>query len=202
MLSTIFQGEDLQPTPNAKSYACIQGNNVINVCLWTGDVNDWQPPSDWVMIELPEGSPVHPGYIYDHTTLTFTNPNEPTLEQVKLDKINEIVYACDTFVFGTHTSNALGSSHTYYASAYDQSALNAAVTASILNANNTAWTINYKCIDSDGVEAYRPHTASQIQQVAQDVIGAVLSADAKKATLLQQIQNATTLDELNLIKWD
>jgi hypothetical protein len=33
-----------------QNYLMIQENVVTNVCLWDGDVNSWQPPSDATML--------------------------------------------------------------------------------------------------------------------------------------------------------
>lgn len=33
-----------------QDYLIVENNVVTNVCLWDGDVNTWQPPSDAIML--------------------------------------------------------------------------------------------------------------------------------------------------------
>ncbi len=34
----------------AKRYAIVKNNVVVNVCMWDGDIAKWQPPADAIMI--------------------------------------------------------------------------------------------------------------------------------------------------------
>lgn len=39
-------------TMENKTYLMIQNNVVVNICLWNGDINTWQPPQDTIMLLL------------------------------------------------------------------------------------------------------------------------------------------------------
>lgn len=126
------------------------------------------------------------------------------ITQKKLDKSTEISQACANQILGGQESTALGSAHTYPSKAVDQANLSASILDSLLpfNSSNVSYCTPFWCADSEGNWKWVNHTAAQIQQVGSDVKSAILAAQNKNVLLQQQIQNATTLDELNLIKWD
>jgi hypothetical protein len=60
----------------------IQDSVVVNVCLWDGDTNTWQPPAEYLMEALPEDSLVGIGWSWDGAN--FVAPVEvpnPALDQ-------------------------------------------------------------------------------------------------------------------------
>lgn len=56
-------------------WAMIQNNLVVNVCRWDGNTATWQPPAEYLMEPVPEGSGVGIGWGWDGTN--FTPPPEP-----------------------------------------------------------------------------------------------------------------------------
>ena len=57
------------------NWAMIQDSVVVNVCIWDGDTNTWQPPEGYLMVVIPEGSGVGIGWGWDGTN--FIAPPEP-----------------------------------------------------------------------------------------------------------------------------
>ena len=52
---------------------------VDNICLWDGDNNTWQPPENYLMVAIPEGSQASIGWGWDGTD--FVPPAQPALDQ-------------------------------------------------------------------------------------------------------------------------
>jgi hypothetical protein len=63
------------------------------------------------------------------------------------------------------------------------------------------WTTEQMCCDSNGIWAYRLHTAAQIQQAGDDGKAAILPLLMKVKDLRTQIEAATTVAEVNAIVW-
>lgn len=59
---------------NVKRYAHMEGDEVTNVSLWDG-VTTWEPACE--VVELPDGSPVGPGYVRDGDDWIAPEPAEP-----------------------------------------------------------------------------------------------------------------------------
>lgn len=55
----------------------IATNIVVNVCVWDGDTNTWQPPAGTIAVQSDTAGI---GWIYDPATQTFTDPNSPAPE--------------------------------------------------------------------------------------------------------------------------
>lgn len=85
------------------------------------------------------------------------------------DKIAELKNACRNAIFAGFDSDALGSTHRYPLSQTDQANLQKNETAAARNLDTDGWVCHCQCIDSNGVIAYREHTASQMLQVADDI---------------------------------
>jgi hypothetical protein len=60
-----------------KRWACIKDGKVELVILWDG-IQVWLPAQDYVMVELPEDSPVGPEW--DYTNNKFVD-NRPKAEE-------------------------------------------------------------------------------------------------------------------------
>jgi hypothetical protein len=58
-------------------WAMIQDGVVVNVCLWDGDTNTWQPPEGYLMEPVPEGSGAGIGWGWDGTNFVAPPPPEP-----------------------------------------------------------------------------------------------------------------------------
>ena len=52
-----------------ETYAIVEGGVVTNIVLWDGS-DDWAPPAGSTAVDLPDGSPVSIGYVYDGHTFT------------------------------------------------------------------------------------------------------------------------------------
>jgi hypothetical protein len=46
-----------------KRWACVEDGKVETVIIWDG-VQNWPPAETYIMVELPEGSPVGPDWDY------------------------------------------------------------------------------------------------------------------------------------------
>ena len=125
---------------------------------------------------------------------------EKAINQAKLDKINELNKLCKSSIISGFTSSALGEDYHYPSKEIDQANLNASVTASLYPYLESTWTTPFWC-EHNGEWAYHNHTAQQIQQVGQDGKVAILAHLNKNAQLRIQIENASTLDEINKINW-
>ncbi|VWC89737.1 hypothetical protein BLA17378_04484 [Burkholderia aenigmatica] len=55
-------------------YALIENGSVINVILWDGGTETWQPPQGMTTTLLPDGSPVSPGYTFDGANFHSPSP--------------------------------------------------------------------------------------------------------------------------------
>jgi len=49
-------------------WALIRDGIVKNICLWDGNLNTWQPPSDYLIQIIPEELYVAIDYIWDGNT--------------------------------------------------------------------------------------------------------------------------------------
>lgn len=63
-------------------WAMIKDGLVVNVCLWNGSLNTWQPPEGIVMIKAPDNIGI--GWSYDPNTDTWA---EPIMDQPPADPI-------------------------------------------------------------------------------------------------------------------
>jgi hypothetical protein len=69
-------------------YAIVISGIVDNVILWDGDVTRWQPAEGTTAVQLPDDSPVGPGYTYDgsafHAAGTAPGPVPETITPAQL----------------------------------------------------------------------------------------------------------------------
>ncbi len=116
-------------------------------------------------------------------------------------QIKMISTGCATTIVSGFTSSALGAAYTYPSKPTDQANLNTNVVSSILPGLPTTWTTEQLCADSNGVWAYRLHTAAQIQQAGADGKAAILACLLKNDNLRRQIMACTTEAEVAAITW-
>jgi hypothetical protein len=126
---------------------------------------------------------------------------QPSLDDNKVHKRLEISNACSVQIVSGFVSEALGKPHEYPSTVIDQNNLNANVVSSIYPNLPAEWVTPQMCSDITGAWAYRMHTAKEIQQVGMDGKAWVLLALSKKDKLSQQIETATTTEELGAITW-
>jgi hypothetical protein len=98
-------------------------------------------------------------------------------------------------------SSALGTSHIYPSNQTDQQNLQANVLSSLLPGLPITWTTDQLCADAEGVWLYRPHSASQIQQVGIDVKAKVLGLLTYAFEQRQAIHAATDVAGVEAILW-
>ena len=134
----------------------------------------------------------------------LSNYSAPAAEQLaaaQKSQIKMISAGCATTIVSGFTSSALGAAYTYPSKPTDQANLNANVVSSILPGLPTTWATEQLCADSNGVWAYRLHTAAQIQQAGVDGKAAILACLLKNDNLRSQIMACTTEAEVAAITW-
>lgn len=138
---------------------------------------------------------------YDKSKIDSLIKPAITLEQSKIIKSNEIRNACSNEILAGFSSNALGSAHLYPSNDKDQVNLSGTIQKSLLPSASIGDVYMFLCADINNVWAYRPHSATQIQQVGTDAYNAILNSRIKNATLQGQIDLATTKAEVEAILW-
>lgn len=123
-----------------------------------------------------------------------------TLEAMRTRKVVEMSQRCADAILAGFVSSALGAAYRYPSDPEDQANLTASVLDSTLPGNDASWLTAFKCMDSDGVRAYRMHTASQIQAVGKEGKAAITAALLKNEQLRAQILAADAV-ELAAIGW-
>jgi hypothetical protein len=89
---------------------------------------------------------------------------EPSLDELKRLKLQELSSACQAHILSGFESSALGDPHRYSSEIEDQANL---TQANVL-AQITQQPIDYVCTDGDGIQKARTHTADQLAQVLID----------------------------------
>ncbi len=125
----------------------------------------------------------------------------PSLYTVKADRSSVLSAACQAQIYAGFQSSALGAVHTYPAKDKDQSNLAASVLSSMYPGLPADWTTPFWCMDGNGVWAFVPHTAAQIQQVGVDGKAAIVSALQKNAALQAQVKAANTVADVEAVTW-
>jgi hypothetical protein len=172
---------------------------------------DSNAPEDSVVISTDDMAialnlPVGEIYSFDSDgVMTISDAPPPPIAELlhdaKIDKLQQLSAACQAQIYSGFTSSALGAVHTYPARYKDQMNLSASVISSLLPGLPENWTTPFWCMDSDGVWAFVPHTAAQIQQVGLDGKAAIVDALSKNEALSGQVMKATTIESVNLIVW-
>ena len=137
----------------------------------------------------------------DVTAKTFSVEDFRTLEEIKIQKANEINTACGTQIISGFTSESLGSVKHYQSEQIDQLNLVGVVAGGIDDM--------FKCgtEDADFVNngiiawAYEPHTIAQLIQVLNDGKAYKQTLLQRAYTLKEDIESATTVAAVNAIVW-
>lgn len=113
---------------------------------------------------------------------------------------------CQEAIYAGFVSSALGAPYTYPAKDRDQSNLAASVLASMIPSLPANWTTPFWCMDVNGVWAYLPHTAAQIQQVGIDGKAAITCRLTRNDALKRQVMavqdtSQTGIDQVRAIVW-
>jgi hypothetical protein len=123
------------------------------------------------------------------------------LALLKAERIGALSTECSTFIVSGFKSSALGAEYSYPAKPTDQQNLSASVLDSLLAGGNSTWTTPFWCADTAGEWAFRPHTATQIQQVGVDGKAVILAAMSKNESLAASVNAATTAEDVAAIVW-
>jgi hypothetical protein len=129
-----------------------------------------------------------------------TNPNNPdppeelTLEQTKAIRTAELNSLCQATICSGFYSSALGESRKYESKIEDQINLMGAVQMNM--------DMLYRCWNPAGTrQEWYQHTAAQLKQVFMDGSIMVRANLERVSTLKEQVQAATTIEEVEAINW-
>ena len=129
-------------------------------------------------------------------------PPPPTLSQAQAAQIASLTASCASTITGGFSSSALGAPYTYPTKQTDQQNLAASVLASLLPSGQAAgWTTPFWCSDTNNVWDFRPHTATQIQQVGDEAKAFITTQQARLKTLTDQVNTAATVAAVQAIVW-
>jgi len=142
------------------------------------------------------------GGSWDGSDFAPPPPPVPTLDEARRKQSAAVSAACAAAITGGFESEALGNVHVYPSKQTDQTNLTGAVTASIMAAGVPGWSINFWCADADGIWAFVPHTAAQIQGVYADGVAALQAYQARNQALQEQIAAAKTVKAVQAIVWE
>lgn len=131
------------------------------------------------------------------------NPSIPILsdkEKMKsmiIEKTSEFNKLCEKEITGGFISSALGTPHKYDSDIVDQLNFSQAYDLTKI----TGKAEYYRVWNDDGSKAFLPHTTAQFEQAYID--GATVKREAleKCARLKYALTQATTIEELELVKW-
>jgi hypothetical protein len=139
------------------------------------------------------------GQIVDKVTTDILGKSH---EELQREKSISLSLACRNAIYTGYKSSALGSVYLYPCNKTDQLNMIASVTDSLNPANDETWQTPFWCADSNGVWAYKIHTAAQIQKAGADGKAHITTQLFKNANLQVQIAAATTQEELDVIVWE
>jgi hypothetical protein len=163
-------------------------------------------------VVIPVGQPVPPNAYYTVTEgspelvngvwTQYWSVTPMPLASAQAAQIQLLSSACAQALVSGFTSSALGSAYIYPSGLIDQQNLSTAVISSMAPGLASTWTIPFWCSNS-GAWALTPHTAAQIQQVGTDWQAAKSALQTQYATLIAQVQAATTttVDAVAAIAW-
>lgn len=117
------------------------------------------------------------------------------LAALKESKLVELDEKCNQVIMGGFSSSALGEQHTYQSMILDEIWFNSTINRFSVDPNFTS--VNYKTIDA----GYLLHTKEQFIQAFVDGHTFGDSQIMKLNTLKDQVNNATTVEDLEKITW-
>lgn len=123
------------------------------------------------------------------------------LEATRASRIADLSASCERAIVGGFTSDALGQAHTYPSNIKDQINLMGSVTASILPGLPEGWQTPFWVCDSDGVWAYKTHSAAQIQEAGRVGKAHVVEKQSILDALTAEVLAAETPEDVMAISW-
>lgn len=142
------------------------------------------------------------GCEYDRQAQTFRLQNTESvrsLEQAKQAKIAQLEVQVNQAITGGFTSSALGTPHYYDSQLHDQ--VNLSLSMELLR-NAPLQTINFACVSAaTKIKEMRPHTFIQFQVVLKDGAAANLKAREQYRSLVNQVNAAKSIEQIEAIQW-
>ncbi len=148
--------------------------------------------------QLPAGytlDPPQPGQIWEDGRWVDDIP--AAVERRYQERVAEIDSTCTQQITGGFWSSVLGDRCCYSSTLDDQLNLSGAAALGV--------DLMYPCADVNGYKAYRPHTAAQLRQVADDFTRLKLQLLQQAYSLKQLLQlarEARDLDGLEAVTWE
>lgn len=161
------------------------------------NIQTGEPKSIDRLGQLPTGytlDPPQPGQVWQNGQWVDDIP--ATVERRYQERVQEIDASCSRQITGGYWSAALGESFCYSTTLDDQLNLSGAAALGV--------DLTYPCADQSSVKAYRPHTAAQLRQVADDFTRLKLELLQQAYSLkerLQQARDAKDLAGLEAVTW-
>jgi hypothetical protein len=148
--------------------------------------------------QLPAGytlDPPGPGQVWQDGQWVDDIP--AAVERRYQERVQEIDATCSLQITGGFWSAVLGDRHCYSTTLDDQINLSGAAALGV--------DLTYPCADVSGAKAYRPHTAVQLRQVADDFTRMKLQLLQQAYSLKEQLQlarDAKDLAGLEAVAWE
>ena len=124
------------------------------------------------------------------------------LKEVKEKKIDDINKNVNEAIVSGFTSEALGSKHFYYSTLEEQSTLNSLINLGVDNQFKAQKITLVDQVETKENRIAYSHTIQQLRSILADGFTHIASQVAKKDILETQINNATTIDEVEAISWE
>ncbi len=131
----------------------------------------------------------------------FLDLDVVSLETARRKKSEAISNACAAAITAGFRSSALGVEHLYPTKMTDQQNLASSVLASTLPGVAADWTTPFWCADAAGQWEFRKHSAGQIQEVGRQAKAAILEAMSRNESLQRAVKAASSLKQLEAIRW-
>lgn len=141
---------------------------------------------------------------YDEVTNSFIVKDLRTLEEMKKSKLTTINIACEKAIISGFKSSSLQAEYLYQSDRDDQLNLMGLVANGIDNFLKCGLVtiVLENSIEKEVITwDYKLHTIAQLKQVLADAAKYKLDLLTKANTLKIQVQNATTVNELDEINW-
>lgn len=127
---------------------------------------------------------------------------ETDLKALKDKKLSDINNSCDKAIVSGFKSSALGEEHFYYSTLEEQSTLNLLINLGVDNQFKAQKITLVDGIETKEARKAYPHTIQQLRDVLADGFTHIATQVAKKDNLETQINNATTIEEVEAISWE
>ena len=124
------------------------------------------------------------------------------LKEAKEKKISDIDKLCDISIPSGFTSEALGSKHFYYSTIEEQSTLNSLINLGVDNHFKAQKIVLLEGKEVKESRVVHFHTIEQLRKVLIDGFTHISSQVAKKDILEEQINNSTSIEQIESISWE